>query len=222
MKNIQINKKWLSIIALLFLVISLSSCSATSYWWGESMSYQYDEWEQQDYDNPLSSWMWSILTSIGCLFDSNIKCNFFTFITGLLWCIAIPSLFFYIAGRADDVYGTKYYDIEVDGKKHSVTDHSEEYVAYGTGSVERGHSWSDRVIGFIFSIYLYYLTYSWITGWFDDLNMLFKVIIGGVIIVVLFRLWGLLIYLANITKYISWIFCPIDFILGVLVTLWIN
>lgn len=27
MKNIQINKKWLSIIALLFLVISLSSCS---------------------------------------------------------------------------------------------------------------------------------------------------------------------------------------------------
>ena len=33
------DKKWLNAIALLFLSVSLSSCSATGYWWGRPDDY---------------------------------------------------------------------------------------------------------------------------------------------------------------------------------------
>ena len=230
MKNILLNKKWLGIITLLFLVISLSSCSAFGYWWGE---YQEEEWgisgtgtyeywgESKDFQSPWDAVCGAVFSPLVNLIPSR-KDNFMLTLTGFMWFLGLVSAFLYFLGRTDDVGGVKNYTVKIDGKSHSITDYSGAYTMHGTGSVERGNSWAERIICFLFCLYIYCLLYNWITGWFDDPRMLIKVIIGGGIIWGLYCIWGILLPIANLVKYISWVFCTIDFILGVIVTLWIN
>lgn len=217
MKNIQINKKWLNIIALLLLVISLSSCSATGYWWGEQKDYH---WGWIEYENPWDAACVSFFAPLSTMFGFG-DFNFAATIIGYLWFLALPSALLYLFGSTDDIGGVKNYDVIVDGKRHNVTDYSESYSLSGTGSSDRGHRWADIIVFLIFSIIIYCILYRWITGWFDELNMLFKVVIGGGIIVLLYNLRGILLPISSLAKYISWAFCSIDFILGILVTLWI-
>ena len=217
MKNILSNKKWLNIITLLFLVISLSSCSATSYWWGI-------DWEGIDLDKetPFEAFLSAITAPIFSLFSNEF--NLVTIIVGVFWLFGLSSAIQYLYGSSDDIRGVKTKDVYKPNsleKVCTITDYSEAYTVAGSGTKERGHSRANNTISFFLFLLPFLFIFKLILGWFDDLNMLFVIIIGAIsAILSIFIYYGILSQYKETFKYVCWYFCAVDFVLGIIVTLW--
>lgn len=83
--------------------------------------------------------------------------------------------------------------------------------------LEWANKFSDIVFPYILGLVIFIPLFIWITGWFDELNMLMKIVIGGVIALFLFRFRGIISPIANGLKHIAVVFCIIDFILGIII-----
>lgn len=193
------DKKWLNAIALLFLSVSLSSCSATGYWWGRPDDYF------TSFESP-----WCAMLSIEGPFEIfNLS----------IWLISLVGLVFYIFGANDDVYGGSHW-VTINGKTHHVINHDEVKTVSGTGSSERGERWGDNILAFILYAIIFYFLYTTITGWFGGGNALIAIIMGIIYISCLTVVHSKIRPIINTIKYIAWVYTAIDFVLGTLVYLW--
>lgn len=199
MRKILLNKKCLDIIALLFLVIFFSSCSAAGYWWGRPEEYI------SDFESP-----WCAMVSIEGPFEV------FNF---TIWLISLIGLIFYFFGTADDAYGGSHW-ITINGKTHHVINHDEVKTISGTGSSERGERWGDNILAFILYAIIFYFLYTTITGWFGGGNALIAIIMGIIYISCLTVVHSRIRPIINTIKYIAWFYTAVDFVLGTLVLLW--
>ena len=174
-----------------------------------------------EFENPVEAGIAAATTPLSFVGANDHTYSFTSSIIGSIWFIAIVSLLAFSRGAINDTAGVKNYDIEVDGKRHNVTDYSGEYEIKDTGSVERGERWANNIITFVFCLVIFYILYNWIKGCFDSINLFFKVVIGGGIIYALYCWWDTIHSFTKPIIYISFAFCAIDFCLGVLVMLWI-
>lgn len=219
MKNTLLNKKWMCIIALLLLVISLSSCSATGYWWGTD--YEGLDLGRSN-ESPFEAFIGVIMAPIAALFPNDY--NFVSIIVGVFWLFGLSSAVQYFSGSTDDIRGVKTQDVYKPNsftRVYTIKDYSEAYIASGSGTKERGHSRANNIISFFLFLLPFLFIFKLILGWFDGLNMLFVIIIGAISAVLSIVLYyGILSSYKETFKYICWYFCAVDFVLGVIVTLW--
>lgn len=218
MKNILVNKKLLTIITLLLLVISLSSCSATGYWWGE---YQEKEttftqfgtkeyWDTPiDFNSPWEAGLESIFAPVISLIGLH-NYNFIFIIISVFWFFGLASALVYIGSNHNN--RGKSYSITIGDKKHIIEDN---------GDLIKNR-WDNKAIIYLLILIVFFILYNLITGWFDDLNLFFKLLIGCISAVISKGLCSLVLPFVETFKLIAWYFIAVDYVLAIIVTLWIN
>lgn len=208
----RIFKKYLGCLIIIFLTITLNSCSAA----GDQFI------EYPDINSPWTGCVIPLCESaLNSLLGISLASKpILMIIIGHAWFIGLTSFLLFLYGKRDDIEGINYYNVTVNGKIHFVSDTRDAYQVEGSGSTERGLRWGAGVTALFFCINIYWLIYYWITNNITDLNMLYKVSIGGVIILLLYYLWNILSAIARIAMFVCWAFCSVDFILGVMITLW--
>ncbi len=218
MKRIKSNKKWINIIVLFLLILLLNSCSAIGYWWGDVSDDPFD------FDTPTGAAVGSSMATLTHLIAlDEIECNFVSFIVGFFWLFGSVSALMFLVGLAGTTIGVKehsIYDKTGTEKLFTVRDTSE--ARYTPGTKKDGLRCARMALLPLFFIILLCFLYNSITGWFDDLNMFFKLIIGILTAIISFKFTAFLSSYLKQFKLICWAFCAIDLILGILVTLWIN
>lgn len=202
MKNIFANKKLLTIVVLLLLVFFFSSCSATSYWWGTD-----SEGRDFDNDNPFEACLAAILAPIFSLFPN--ESNLVIIVVGIFWLFGLSSALIYMGSNPN--YSGKSYRITIGGKEHIIEDNCD----------LNKNRWDNKVIIYLLFLIVFIFLYNLITGWFDDLNLFFKLIIGCISAIITKGLCSLVLPFVETFKLISWYFISIDYVLGIIVTLWI-
>lgn len=218
MKNILLNKKWMCIIALLLLVISLSSCSATGYWWGEYQEKEtsFTQYGTKEYwGTPIdfnSPWeaAWECIFAPVSSLTGIYKYNFIFIIISVFWLFGLVSALVYLGSERN--YRGKSYSITIGGKKHIIEDNVDLIK----------NRWDNKAIIYMLIIIVFFILYNLITGWFDDLNLFFKLLIGCISAVISKGLCSLVLPFVETFKLISWYFIAVDYVLAIIVTLWIN
>lgn len=205
-------RKYLSCFIIIFLTIILNSCSAA----GDQFI------EHPDINSPWTGCAIPLCESaLNSLVGKSLASKpILMIIIGHAWFIALISFFPFIYGTINDLEGVNHYSVTIDGKTHFVSDTRDAYPIEGSGSTERGIRWGARVTGIFLCINIYWIIYHLITNNITDLNMLYKVSIAGVIILLLYFLWNMISAIARIAMFVCWAFCSVDFILGVMITLW--